>query len=178
MTVSEQSTLYVDLEDWASSQGMTADELISAAVDGFYARAISDPRLSKFFENANVEHLKTHQRTFMQRLFSGEEAGGYTSEQLYKIHEDLIVNKGLKTIHFDYFIDSFLAALREEKLAPQLMQDVQSHLKPFRRIFEQATTEYFMSREERLFFALDDDGDGSVPEADIRKALESAGLGP
>jgi glutaminase len=178
VTVSEKSTLYVELEDWASSQDMTADDLISVAVDGFYARAISDPRLSKFFENSNVDNLKTHQRSFMQRLFSGEEAGGYTSEQLYKIHEDLIVNKGLKTIHFDYFVDIFLSALRGEKLSPQLMQNIQAHLKPFRRIFEQATTEYFMSREERLFFALDDDGDGSVPESDIREALKRAGLGP
>lgn len=178
MTTAEQSTLYVDLEEWASGRGMTADELISVAVDGFYARAISDPRISKFFDKANLGNLKKHQHAFMQRLFSGEEAGGYTSEQLYKIHEDLIVNRGLKTIHFDYFVDSFLSALRDEKLAPSLMQEIQSHLKPFRKIFEQATTEYFMSREERLFFALDNDGDGSVPESDIREALKSAGLGP
>lgn len=32
-------------------------------------------------------------------------------------------------------------------------------------------------REGRLFFALDDDGDGSVPKADIVRALSSAGLG-
>lgn len=178
MTVSEQSTLYTDLETWAANKGMTADDLISAAVDGFYARAISDSRLSKFFENANLDNLKKHQYSFMQKLFSGEEAGGYTSEQLYKIHEDLIVNKGLKTIHFDYFTDSFLSALREEELDSQLMVEIQAQLKPFRRIFEKATTDYFMSREERLFFALDDDGDGIVPESDIREALNAAGLGP
>lgn len=35
-----------------------------------------------------------------------------------------------------------------------------------------------MSREQRMFFALDDDGDGRVPEQDVRDALEAAGLQP
>ena len=34
-----------------------------------------------------------------------------------------------------------------------------------------------MSREQRIFFALDDDGDGRVPEQHVRDALEAAGLG-
>ena len=40
------------------------------------------------------------------------------------------------------------------------------------------TSAFNISRQGRLFFALDDDGDGSVPEADVRRALEGAGPGP
>jgi len=114
----------------------------------------------------------------MNKLFSGEKAGGYTAEQLHKIHERLIAEKELKSVHFDYFIESLTAALSEVGLSVPLMEEVHSHLKPFRSIFEQATTQYSMSREERLFFALDDDADGSLPEGDLIQALSSVGLGP
>ncbi len=172
----ENNNLYNDLESWANEKGLTADEVIQKAVDEFYIRAMKDIRLYHFFEDVDIEVLKRHQYNFMNKLFNGEEAGGYTSEKLFKIHKNLIVNRGLRPIHFDYFIDNFMSALREIKLDSQLMSKIQDHLVPFRSIFTSATTFYTMSREERLFFALDDDADDSIPASSLSKALSSSGL--
>ena len=176
MKESEQTTLSDDLETWAVAQGKSAEEVIHLAVDSFYVSALRDPRLSRFFEDADLNALKKHQYTFMEKLFSGVEAGGYTSGQMFKVHQDLIRNRGLRPIHFDYFMESFLNALREVQLPAALLNRVNDSLVPFRRLFTQATTQYTMGREARLFFALDDDADGTIPEESLRHALAVTGL--
>ena len=176
MSSSQIHSLYSDLDNWARSRDSNADHVIQAAVESFYNGAVTDPRLDRFFVDANIEALKKHQYAFMRRLFSGIDAGGYTPAELYGAHEDLILNRGLKTIHFDYFMENFLASLRDQALDAELIGKVRRALVPLRKVFAEAASDYSSRREERLFFALDDDADGSVPEADVRRALAAAGL--
>jgi hypothetical protein len=49
----------------------------------------------------------------MRGLFSGKEAGGFTSQQTHEIHKRLILDMGLKDIHFDYFFEIFMNTLGE-----------------------------------------------------------------
>lgn len=172
------SNLFTQLQDWAATRNTTAEEVIKSAVDGFYTRALRDSRLFRFFEDADLDALKKHQLTFMEKLFGDEEGGGYTSGQLFRIHQNLIRNRGLRPIHFDYFMESFMDSFREQQVDSELMVRIQERLVPFRQLFTQATTQYTMGREERLFFSLDDDADGTILAEDLKGALHSAGLLP
>ena len=89
------TSLYEKLEKWSLSQSTTADDFIQSVVKTFYLKVMSDPRLSRFFENANLDALQRHQAAFMKGLFSGEVAGGFTSKEIYGIHQNLIRNMGL-----------------------------------------------------------------------------------
>jgi glutaminase len=170
------SSLYENLESWAGSRNITADEFIQSAINQFYPKVVNDPRLSRFFEDANLDAIQRHQIAFMQGLFSGKEAGGFTSEEIYRIHQNLIRNQGLKDIHVDCFIDIFMNTLREMDVDATLVSQIHDHLVPFRQVFSKATTLYTMGREERLFFAFDDDADGLLPEQSLRDALRLSGL--
>ena len=114
----------------------------------------------------------------MKGVFGDRRAGGFTADRVYEIHEKLIVGKGLSVAHFDYFSEDFIAALQSAALPDHLIAKVMKRLAPFREVFEEATSQFTWDREARLFFALDDDNDGHVPEADLRKSLADAGLGP
>lgn len=172
------STLYDDLKAWALTEENDFDQIILDSIEHFYDSALSDKRLSKFFIGADLDSLRRHQVTFMKGVFGGEEAGGFTAERLYEIHKKLIINKGLSAVHFDYFSEDFNAALKSSGLPETLLERVMEQLVPFRRIFEEATNRFTTDREEKLFFALDDDNDGEVSAADFRQALSATGLGP
>jgi truncated hemoglobin YjbI len=170
------SSLFENLKKWAESQGSSADTFIQSAIENFYPKATNDTRLHRFFEDANIDALQRHQTAFMRGLFSGKEAGGFTAEQIYQIHKHLIHDQGLKDIHFDYFVEIFMSTLREMGLENALASQIHDHLVPFRQVFSKATTLYTMGREERLFFALDDDADGWLPEHCLRDILTHSGL--
>ena len=169
-------TVYDKLRVWAQSQGLSADTALEMAVDAFYKTNLEDERLETFFEGANLSALKNSQVAFMQYVFSDGRIGHYTDKSMYEIHKHLIEQKGLKTVHFDYFSENLVASLNELGVPQTIIDRVIQTLGPLREVFDRATR-FTKSREERLFFALDNDGDGRIPEADIREALESAGLG-
>lgn len=174
----KSQNLYRELEIWAAAGGKKADQIIEDAIDTFYANALDDRRLSKFFIGVDLDALRSHQLRFMKGVFSEAEAGGFTAERIYEIHEKLIVEKGLSTTHFDYFSEDFIAALKSADLPDPLVEKVMQRLVPFRDVFDEAANRFTTDREMRLFFALDEDNDGKVPESDLRKALTDAGLGP
>jgi glutaminase len=168
--------LYENLESWAVAQGSSADAFIQEVIEKFYPKAANDPRLYRFFEDANLDALKRHQIAFMRGLFSGKEAGGFTSQQIHEIHKRLILDKGLKDIHFDYFVEIFMNTLREMDVKNVLASQIHDHLAPFREVFAKALSLYTTGREERLFYALDEDADGLLPEQNFRDILQKSGL--
>ena len=146
-------------------------------VDAFYKRNLEDERLARFFDGADLDRLKKHQFNFMRYVFSDGQAGRYTGQSLYQGHKRLIEEKGLNTTHFDYLIENLVTSLKELNVPQPIIDGEIQTIGPLRKIFGEAT-HFTKSREERLFFALDNDGDGIVLEADIREALKNVGLGP
>ena len=102
------SSIYEDLGNWAASRASSADGFIQQTIENFYPKVVNDPRLKHFFDGANLDALKRHQAAFMGGIFSGKEAGGFTSQQIYEIHSRLVLDKGLKDIHFDHFVELFI----------------------------------------------------------------------
>lgn len=170
-------TVYDEFKVWAKSQGLAADTALEMVVDAFYKKNLEDERLVRFFVDVNLENLKKHQFNFMRYVFSDGQVGKYTGKSLYEGHKRLIEDQGLNTTHFDYLVENFVASLKGLSVPQTIIDRKVQIIGPLREIFSQATN-FTKSREERLFFALDNDGDGIVPEADIRGALKNVGLGP
>ena len=170
-------TVYGEFEVWSQSQGLGADAALEMVVDAFYKRNLEDERLARFFDGVDLDRLKKHQFNFMRYVFSDGQAGRYTGQSLYQGHKRLIEEKGLNTTHFDYLIENLVTSLKELNVPQPIIDGEIQTIGPLRKIFGEATN-FTKFREERLFFALDNDGDGIVPEADIREALKNVGLGP
>jgi glutaminase len=170
-------TAYDEFKAWSQSQGLAPDAALEMIVDAFYRRNLEDERLVRFFDGVDLERLKKHQFDFMRHVFSDGRVGKYTGKSLHQGHKRLIEEKGLNTTHFDYFVENLVASLKALSVPQPVIDRQVQTIGPLREIFNEATA-FTKTREERLFFALDNDGDGVVPEADIRDALENAGLGP
>ena len=111
----KNQTPYHQLDVWAKSVGITADDALKAAVDDFYARCLDDTRLCYFFEDADLDRLKEHQFNFMRYAFSAGYAGDYTGKSIFEGHEHLIRNQGLNATHFDYVAENLVATLNFSK---------------------------------------------------------------
>ncbi len=167
---------YEDLETWAMANGHSAHDIIQRALDDFYERTLHDVRLTRFFAGANLEAIRKHQSVFATRVFCEDEMHGAADKYLHGIYARLFRYKKIKTIHFDYFCENFISAIQGAGVISRIVDEVAARLVPLRELFDKATSRYALDREERLFFALDNDGDGLVPEPHIRQALRVAGL--
>ncbi len=174
-TSKTNSTTYKSLDVWAKKNGLNADSAIEMVVDSFYRKNLDDDRLSRFFVNVDLDNLRKHQFNFLRHLFSEGQVGGYTGQSLHKAHAKLIKEKGLNTTHFDCMVENLAASLQELDVPRETIGQMAHTIKKLRGLFSEATG-FTHSREERLFFALDDDGDGCIPESCVREALEGAGL--
>jgi len=167
---------YEDLEAWAVANGDTAHDIIRRALDDFYVRTLHDARLQRFFAGANLEAIRKHQSAFVTRVLCEEGIGRSADKDLQAMYARLFRYKKITTVHFDYFCENFISAMQEAGVASRIVDQVAARLVSLREIFDKATSRYAIDREERLFFALDNDGDGLVPEMHIRQALKVAGL--
>jgi len=169
------TTAYNSLELWAKKNGLNADSAIETLVDILSKKNLTDERISRFFVNVDIDNLKRHQSNFMRHLFSEGQVGNYTSHSLRNIHLKLIKEEGLNTTHFDCLIENFCTSLVEVGIPREIISRMTHSIEKLRHLFSEATS-FTHSREERLFFALDADGDGYIPESCVIEALEDSGL--
>lgn len=169
-------TIYDEIEAWAESRSLTADDAVQLFVDAFYEKNLADERILRFFEGVDLKKLRKHQFNFLRHVFSEGGVGNYTSINLHAWHKRLIEEEGLNTTHFDWMVENLVSSLEEAGLPQATVDRASKAIIPLRKNFSEATN-FTKSREERLFFALDIDGDGIVPEVDIRQALNDVGLG-
>jgi hemoglobin len=80
------NSLYIEL----GGQGA-----VTAAVEEFYKRVMSDPELEEFFAETNMEVQKKHQVNFLTMALGGPNK--YSGKDMRKAHEHL----NLLDIHFD-----------------------------------------------------------------------------
>ncbi len=79
-----------------------------AAVDDFYRRMLTDERVSRFFDNVDMDGQIAKQKAFLTYVTGGPAA--YTGKDMRKAHEHLW-SKGLGDEHVDVVIEHLGATL-------------------------------------------------------------------
>lgn len=83
---------------------------VEAALDVFYDKVMADPRVAVFFDDVDVERVKSKQRAFLTIAFGGESA--YEGRSLEAAHRRAR-GEGLNDHLFDVFMGHFRDTLEE-----------------------------------------------------------------
>jgi hemoglobin len=86
------------------------EDAISAALDRFYPKVLTDPVLSPYFQGVDMTHLKGMAQAFLTLAFGGPDA--YSGPGLRAIHAEPR-RKGMNDEVFDRFMTHFGATLQE-----------------------------------------------------------------
>jgi len=97
------------------------DAAVDAAVDIFYRKVLSDPRISRFFDATDMDAQRAKQKAFLAMAFGGPNR--YTGRDLRSAHAALVKN-GLDDSHFDAVAGHLQATLDELKVPAALSQQV------------------------------------------------------
>jgi hemoglobin len=110
--MSTQPTLYEQLGGQAA---------VDAAVDSFYRKVLRDDRISKFFEDIDMDQQIAKQKAFLTMVFGGP--AHYTGKDMREGHARL-VKMGLNDSHVDAVIENLGLTLTELGVAPPLIAQV------------------------------------------------------
>jgi len=94
---------------------------VNAAVDIFYRKVLNDDRISRFFDNVDMEKQAAKQKAFLTMAFGGPHH--YTGEDMRKGHAHL-VKMGLDDSHFDAVVEDLGATLEELNVPQELIAEV------------------------------------------------------
>ena len=83
---------------------------VDAAVDVFYRKVLSDDRVSRFFDDVDMDRQIAKQKAFLTMVFGGPVA--YTGKDMRTGHTHLI-ERGLNDSHVDAVIEILGESLRE-----------------------------------------------------------------
>lgn len=83
---------------------------VDAAVDVFYRKVLTDPRISGFFDGVDMAHQIKKQKSFLTMAFGGPNA--YSGKGLRNAHKALVA-RGLNDSHFDAVMEHLGATLTE-----------------------------------------------------------------
>lgn len=86
------------------------EKAVNAAVDLFYRKVLSDPRLKNFFTNVDMEGQRAKQKSFLTMVFGGPKT--YKGKDLRAAHAGLKA-KGLNESHFNAVAQHLQATLKE-----------------------------------------------------------------
>mmetsp|Transcript_7907 Transcript_7907/g.16729 ORF Transcript_7907/g.16729 Transcript_7907/m.16729 type:complete len:416 (-) Transcript_7907:184-1431(-) len=109
---------------------------LTAAVDEFYARVVSDTTLEHFFEGITIETLKDHQRKFLRLAFTEIPTDIDVVGFLHGKHYRLFL-KGLNATHFDSVAGHFVGTLQHLGVPKEMIDEAAGIVVPLRPIFEQ-----------------------------------------
>ena len=112
------------------------DAALEAAVDQFYARVVVDPKLSEFFEGADLAFLKQHQRKFMKLAFTKVPEGLDVPQFIMNKHERLF-SMGLNEEHFDLVAGHLVATFQALQVKQPLIDEAVAIVGPLRGAFEE-----------------------------------------
>ena len=94
---------------------------VEAAVDKFYRKVLADDRVSRFFENVDMEKQAAKQKAFLTMAFGGPHS--YTGKDMRDGHAHL-VKMGLNDSHVDAIIEILGGTLKEMGVGDNLIQQV------------------------------------------------------
>ncbi len=98
---------------------------ISNLVTKFYARVLTDPKLSPFFEQSAMSHLRRMQMELFSTALGGPIT--YTGRPLREVHH----GRGIKKEHVQLFVDHLLETLKGFDLTNQEIMDIISRINTF-----------------------------------------------
>jgi hemoglobin len=101
------------------------DAAVNAAVDIFYVKVVTDPLISRFFTNVDMEALRRKQKAFLTMAFGGPNR--YTGRGLRAVHAGA-VKDGLDDSHFDCVARNLQATLDELEVPAELASQVMAIL--------------------------------------------------
>src|SRR4051794_30868597 len=107
-----ESTLY---------QQLGGEPAVSAAVDIFYRKVLSDDRISAFFEDVDMDRQIGKQKAFLTMAFGGPV--NYTGQDMRRGHQHLVA-RGLNDLHFDAVVELLGQTLGELGVAQPLIAQV------------------------------------------------------
>ena len=90
---------------------------VNAAVDLFYRKVLTDDRVSRFFDDVDMDHQIAKQKAFLTMVFGGPVA--YSGKDMRTGHARL-VERGLNDSHVDAVIELLGETLTELGVAPEL----------------------------------------------------------
>ena len=94
---------------------------VDAAVDLFYRKVLTDPRISKFFEGVDMDRQIAKQKGFLTMVFGGPNY--YGGKDLRTGHAHLL-KLGLNDSHVDAVIENLGQTLKELGVAQPLIDQV------------------------------------------------------
>lgn len=83
---------------------------VDAAVDIFYRKVLQDERISRFFDDVDMERQAAKQKAFLTMVFGGP--ANYTGMDMRKGHAHL-VSRGLDDSHVDAVVELLGQTLQE-----------------------------------------------------------------
>jgi len=83
---------------------------VDAAVDVFYRKVLTDDRISRFFDDVDMDRQIAKQKAFLTMVFGGPVA--YTGKDMRAGHTHLVA-RGLNDSHVDAVIEVLGESLRE-----------------------------------------------------------------
>jgi hemoglobin len=94
---------------------------VDAAVDIFYRRVLADDRISRFFEDVDMDAQREKQKAFLTMVFGGPRE--YQGKDLRTAHARLVEN-GLDDSHFDAVAGHLQATLERLDVPAELIEQV------------------------------------------------------
>jgi hemoglobin len=94
---------------------------VDAAVDIFYRKVLADDRISRFFDDVDMDRQRAKQKAFLTMAFGGP--NNYSGLDLRAGHARL-QKIGLDDTHFDAVIELLGGTLKELGVADSLIQQV------------------------------------------------------
>lgn len=94
---------------------------VNSAVDLFYRKVLTDPRVNYFFDGVDMEQQIAKQKGFLTMVFGGPHQ--YTGKSMREGHRHLL-KRGLNDTHVDIIIEHLGQTLTEMGVSAQDVQEV------------------------------------------------------
>jgi hemoglobin len=94
---------------------------VDAAVDIFYRKVLQDDRISRFFDDIDMDQQIAKQKAFLTMVFGGP--ANYNGRDMRAAHQRL-VGRGLNDSHVDAVVELLGQTLSELGVAPPLIDKV------------------------------------------------------
>ncbi len=114
------------MEETSIYETIGGEGAITAAVEEFYKRVMSDPDLEEFFAETNMEVQKKHQKNFLTMALGGPKQ--YSGKDMRKAHASM----DLKDLHFDLIKKHLTDTLNALGVPETLIQKVMDIVEPLR----------------------------------------------